>query len=427
MARRGAWALLAAAEAVAAVAAAAPGQHEDLSRYALTDVSVLSRSAETADRLEAPLTPGPAQTESVNGGNTFPGVSRPLGMVKLGPDLYTGADAYSGYQPGGNFTDFSMLHESGTGGAPKYGVVSQMPVANPLSGAVNDTRAAPDRSEVGYYRAVLGSGTTVELAASHRAGLYQYTFPRGRVPSHVVDVSHLLSSYRGQGLEQRYLSGNITVRRRRRRPPPRLEYSGFGTYDNVSPFFPRPSLRLPPRSHARPPKGWNRADQWTVFFCGRFDAPGTFRTFVGVDGLSDRLAEYAAEPGYESRSARLGAVLRLPPDARRLARRRLLRLRRRRLRQLRRRDPRGHLAALPPPPDARLLELGRLLQADDRHQRHQAHPAVLGPVLHASASHQEDGREPALVVPGALLRHIHLLGHREAAAPFTPPAPPPPP
>ncbi|KAK7209000.1 hypothetical protein V2G26_016178 [Clonostachys chloroleuca] len=89
---------------VAGLAAA----NDDLSSYALTD------------------------TGSINGGNTFPGVARPLGMVKLGPDLYTGSDSYSGYQPTGNFTGFTLLHESGTGGAPKYGVVSQMPVVGTI-------------------------------------------------------------------------------------------------------------------------------------------------------------------------------------------------------------------------------------------------------------------------------------------------------
>lgn len=157
-------------------------------------------------------------------------------MVKLGPDLYTGSDAYSGYQPTGNFTGFTMLHESGTGGAPKYGVVSQMPVvgdvANPLSDAMNDTRAKDDVTEVGYYKATLGSGTVLEMSASEKAGVYQYTFPNNDKAKNVlVDVSHVLSSYRGQGLEQHYLAGNISVITAQ---SGKLKYTGWGTYDNVS-------------------------------------------------------------------------------------------------------------------------------------------------------------------------------------------------
>ena len=160
-------------------------------------------------------------------------------MVKLGPDLYSGTDAYSGYLPNGNFTGFTMLHESGTGGAPKYGVVSQMPVVgtveNPLSDAMNDTRAAPDVTEIGYYKASLGSGTVLEMAATNKAGMFQYTFPAGSDARNVlVDVSHVLSSYRGQGLEQHFLGGSINVHSDTKSGY--YYYTGNGTYDNVSQY-----------------------------------------------------------------------------------------------------------------------------------------------------------------------------------------------
>lgn len=156
--------------------------------------------------------------------------------MKLGPDLYTGSDSYSGYQATGNFTGFSMLHESGTGGAPKYGVVSQMPVIGQVDNPLldhNDTRAATDLTRVGYYKAALGSGTTVELSGTKRAGLYNYTFPSTSTTSNIiVDVSHVLPSYRGQGLGQSYLGGDITVTPATRGSP--LRYQGSGSYDNVS-------------------------------------------------------------------------------------------------------------------------------------------------------------------------------------------------
>lgn len=158
-----------------------------------------------------------------------------MGMVKLGPDLYSGSDASSGYQKDGNFTGFTMLHESGTGGAPKYGVVSQMPVIgtveNPLSDAMNDTRARPDVTEVGYYRVALGSGTTLEMAATNKAGIYQYDFPDDTDEdlNILVDVSHVLSSYRGQGLGQSFLGGKIDVQD----DDGNVSYTGYGTYDNV--------------------------------------------------------------------------------------------------------------------------------------------------------------------------------------------------
>jgi putative alpha-1,2-mannosidase len=168
-----------------------------------------------------------------NGGNTFPGISLPFGIVKFGPDLYTGSDSYSGYQPTGNFIGFSLLHESGTGGAPKYGVVSQMPVpgsiANPLAD-LSVNRSAPDQSRLGYYKSSLFNGITVEMGATARAGMYKHEFPQGKGASNVVvDVSHVLSSYRGQGLGQNYLGGNITVITTNGG----IRYEGSGSYNNV--------------------------------------------------------------------------------------------------------------------------------------------------------------------------------------------------
>lgn len=128
-----------------------------------------------------------------------------------------------------------MLHESGTGGAPKYGVVSQMPVTGHISNPLadhNDTRASDDVAQVGYYQAFLGSGITVELASTERAGFYQYTFPTSNNTKNViVDVSHVLSSYRGLGLQQSYLGGNIEVVGGGSSDE---YYQGYGSYDNVS-------------------------------------------------------------------------------------------------------------------------------------------------------------------------------------------------
>jgi predicted alpha-1,2-mannosidase len=201
-------------------------------------------------------------------------------MVKLGPDVYFGGDAYSGSVPVGNFTGFSMMHESGTGGAPKYGVVSQMPVlgniTNPLAN-LNDTRAVPDITSVGYFKASLGSGILAELSATSRAGFYQYTFPSGNVSNIVVDVSHVLPSYRGQGLSQNYLGGNITTSD--------SHYEGYGDYNN----------------------GWNRAPDWRIYFCGYFDSPASVKTFMGQNENGSTLVDYSNVPSAAS-TARLGAV-----------------------------------------------------------------------------------------------------------------------
>ncbi|CAJ2512905.1 Uu.00g010240.m01.CDS01 [Anthostomella pinea] len=236
-------------------------QAQDLTQYVLTD------------------------TGDTGGGNTFPGVSLPLGMVKLGPDLYTGSDSYSGYQADGDFIGFSMLHESGTGGAPKYGVVSQMPVLGDIENPLSDqsiNRSVADETRLGYYKSSLVNGITVELGATGRAGMFQYVFPEDSGASNViVDVSHVLPSYRGQGLGQSYLGGNISVTTLETG----VRYVGSGSYDN----------------------GWNRAPEWTVYFCGNFEQNATFRTFLGADAENDTLVDYSDATSQAS-EVRLGAV-----------------------------------------------------------------------------------------------------------------------
>lgn len=224
-------------------------------------------------------------TGSVNGGNTFPGVSLPFGMVKLGPDLYTGSDSYSGYQSTGSFIGFSMLHESGTGGAPKYGVVAQMPAVGTVDNPLKDqsvNRSSADEARLGYYKSSLSNDVTVELGATAKAGLYKYQFSGNAAASNIiVDVSHVLPSFRGQGLGQNYLGGNISVTTTNGG----IRYQGSGSYDN----------------------GWNRAPKWTVHFCGYFDQPATFKTFLGKNSTGEDLADYSTSSTQES-EARLGAV-----------------------------------------------------------------------------------------------------------------------
>ncbi|KAI1410817.1 glycoside hydrolase family 92 protein [Hypoxylon sp. FL1857] len=205
-------------------------------------------------------------------------------MVKLGPDLYTGSDSYSGYQSTGSFIGFSMLHESGTGGAPKYGVVAQMPAVGVVDNPLKDqsvNRSSADEARLGYYRSSLSNNVTVELGATAKAGLYKYQFSGNLSPNIIVDVSHVLPSYRGQGLGQNYLGGNISVTTY----TGGVQYEGYGSYDN----------------------GWNRAPKWTVYFCGYFDQLATFKTFLGKDSTGEDLAAYGSADTQDS-EARLGAV-----------------------------------------------------------------------------------------------------------------------
>jgi putative alpha-1,2-mannosidase len=164
-------------------------------------------------------------------------------MVKLGPDLLIkGTDSYSGYLPRGNFSGFSMMHESGTGGAPKYGTVSQLPlvgsITNPLSN-ITVGRVGADEGSIGYYKASTAENVIVELAASSRAGLYQYTFPTSSRSNNIlIDMSHVLPSFRGQGLGQGYAGGSFRIMGDG-------HYEASGVYNN----------------------GWNRSPNWTIYSC----------------------------------------------------------------------------------------------------------------------------------------------------------------
>ncbi|KAH9868338.1 hypothetical protein J1614_007410 [Plenodomus biglobosus] len=215
------------------------------------------------------------------GGNRFPGVvAKPFAMVKLGPDVENMTlEAFSGYLPEGTVWGFSMMHESGTGGAPKYGVVSQMPVVGNVSdplAELGQQRAIPDQGSVGYYRTSLANGVTVKLAASEHAGLYSYSFPSNSTSSIVVDVSHVLPSFRRYKWEQHYSGGTFSLFQDG-------HYEGHGIYNN----------------------GWNLSPDWTIYFCGGFNQqPIHSRVFSG-NGSASRIF---GNPTTISGSTRLGGV-----------------------------------------------------------------------------------------------------------------------
>lgn len=158
----------------------------------------------------------------------------PFGVVKVGIDTYeTNISANTlngGYTPQGLVTGISMMHESGTGGFPKYGIIPQMPlttVAAPVNLLDNTTymqaRVDNDTAKVGYFRTQLQNGVTVELSGARHAGIMEYSFPAGE--KHVlVDVSHYLPDEKGGYSVQAFLGGQIDLQ------PENGTYTGFGTY-----------------------------------------------------------------------------------------------------------------------------------------------------------------------------------------------------
>ncbi|KAI9877042.1 MAG: hypothetical protein M1830_004961 [Pleopsidium flavum] len=208
-------------------------------------------------------TQGSVPGTSYNGGNVFPGAALPFGAVKVGIDTTVfnlSIDANAGYTPDGNVTAISFLHESGTGGAPKYGVVPQMPLTTIENVNLLDNltymqpRTTNDTASPGYYRTSLQNGVTAEMSASNHAGILQYTYPSKGDKYVLVDVSHYLPTQGEPAASQFYSNGMIETSENGQM------YSGYGIWRG----------------------GWNEGPDYQVYFCGQFDvAPQSTQLFSG--------------------------------------------------------------------------------------------------------------------------------------------------
>ncbi|KAF2689176.1 glycoside hydrolase family 92 protein [Lentithecium fluviatile CBS 122367] len=209
---------------------------------------------------------GPIPGYAYGGGDIFVGAAVPFGVVKLGIDTQednlTLATINGGYTPKGLVTGVSMLHVSGTGGCPKYGIISQMPlpsVAAPVNLLDNITywqkRVGEDVASVGWFSTELEDGIKISLTGSRHAGTMRYDFP-GEEKHVLVDVSHFLPDPAGGFCTQYYLDGSIEI------SDDGKAYAGHGTYAG----------------------GFNFGAPYTVYFCGEFEAaPDEARTFTGLN------------------------------------------------------------------------------------------------------------------------------------------------
>jgi len=161
-------------------------------------------------------------------------------MVKFGPDLLSsGTDSYSGHLPNGNFL-LSAYARAGNWRCSK--------VWNSSSTALGASRIrclASPLEEPSWIKDLLVTSKPndwnclVKLVAGSRAGMYQYTFPESHTGNNVlIDMSHVLPSFRGQGLSQGYAGGNFTIMRDG-------HYEASGVYKN----------------------GWNRSPNLTTYSC----------------------------------------------------------------------------------------------------------------------------------------------------------------
>lgn len=150
-------------------------------------------------------------------GNVFPGPVAPHGMVQLGPDTDKRSwETASGYEYGDSvLIGFSMQHLSGTGipdlgdflimpsvGKLKFtsGTVAQkMPdgethfYQNPDSGYCTPYLHKDEVIKAGYYSVRLPEhNVLVELAATERAGILKFTFPKSDSANIMMDLAHVL-------------------------------------------------------------------------------------------------------------------------------------------------------------------------------------------------------------------------------------------
>ncbi|KIW43590.1 uncharacterized protein PV06_04677 [Exophiala oligosperma] len=204
---------------------------------------------------------GPMPGQAFGGGDIFVGGAVPFGVVKFGIDTYetnlTLSTINGGYTPEGLVTGVSLMHESGTGGAPKYGIVHQMPlttITSPVNILDNTTywqrRVGNETAQIGYYSSTLENGIAIRLSAARHSGIVQYDYPPGE--GHVlVDVSHYLPGYDGYN-SQDFLGGEIELR------DGGQQYTGYGQYGG----------------------GFGEGAPMRVYFCGEFEnAPDQAQTW----------------------------------------------------------------------------------------------------------------------------------------------------
>ena len=148
-------------------------------------------------------------------GHVFPGATVPFGIVQLSPDQRTtGWEFCSGYSYAENqILGFSHTHLSGTG-IGDLGDILVMPYV----GKKPDTSSYPgkttfshlqEKSSPGYYEVFLPEPKIwVQLTASQRVGVHQYTFPKSKEAFININLIHKIYSHWGKAVESEFIVEN---------------------------------------------------------------------------------------------------------------------------------------------------------------------------------------------------------------------------
>ena len=146
---------------------------------------------------------------TTRGGNTWPGATRPFGMIAWSPTSTTGDQtntaAANGYEYNATrLRGFSLTHVNGAGCAP--GAAGDVPIL-PFSGDVTtsptadttDARYAAtfthanESASPGRYTVGMDNGVRADLAVSTRAGVGEFTFPTGAAANLLFRTSNSLN------------------------------------------------------------------------------------------------------------------------------------------------------------------------------------------------------------------------------------------
>ncbi|KAG6246942.1 hypothetical protein E4U23_004239 [Claviceps purpurea] len=152
---------------------------------------------------------------SRNGGNVFPGATLPYGMAKAVADTSSGSNQGGFTLDGSPITGFSVLHDSGTGGAPSLGNFPLFPYngcpendvnlcAYPKKARIPHGNFSEDsvRATPGFFGVTLASGPQVDMTATQHAALFRFTFKgaaAGDKPLILQDLSDLSDSRQDNG------------------------------------------------------------------------------------------------------------------------------------------------------------------------------------------------------------------------------------
>ncbi len=191
----------------------------------LAILAVLAALASAAPAAQAAAPGSPAAAVNVfigtgGDGHTFPGATRPFGMVQLSPDTqvrhfrqsYPWAAGYR-YEDT-SILGFSHTHFSGSGHSD-LGDVLLMPTSGalklepgyperPHSGYRSRFSHEQEQAEPGYYAVRLQDNEVdVELTASERVGLHRYRFARDAAAKVVLDLRSSIYDHAGKNLWSR--------------------------------------------------------------------------------------------------------------------------------------------------------------------------------------------------------------------------------